>query len=105
MTTKKDSNSSDARLVRIESRLTQLGRWMGADLRRRPPENQPDTPVFIEDGRVYVASTCTIGLLSVAVRRHGWPESQDEAPVILNGIEIGVINPHIGVDRDDYADA
>lgn len=92
----KPKNSEMDRLVRIESRLTQLGRWMGADLRRRPPANTPDSPVFIDEGCVFVRSDCTVGALSIAVRRYQWPEDQDEAPVILNGVEIGVVHPHIG---------
>lgn len=99
-----DKNSTNARLVRIESRLTQLGRWMGADLRRRPAPNAPDAPAFVDEGTVYVTPRCTIGELSVAVRRIAWPEESTAVPVVLNGIEIGTINPHIGVDRDDYAD-
>jgi hypothetical protein len=43
-------------------------------------------------------------MLSIAVRRHQWPDDEYEAPLILNGIEVGVVNPKIGVDRDEYAD-
>ena len=102
---KQDSNSTAARLIRIESRVTQLGRWLGADLRLRPPANQPDAPVFINEGKIYASSLCTLGMLSIAVRRHQWPDDEYEAPLILNGIEVGVVNPNIGVDRDEYADA
>lgn len=90
------SNTPEQRLVRIETRVTNLGRWLGADLRVPPPENQPDQPVFIDDGKVYVTSQCTVGMLTLAVRRYEWRDDEDEVPVILNGmVEIGTIHPHI----------
>lgn len=89
------SNTPEQRLVRIETRLTNLGRYLGADLRVPPPPNQPDQAVFIDDGKVYVTSQCTVGMLTQAVYRHDWADDEDEVPVILNGIvEIGTIHPH-----------
>jgi len=90
------SNTPEQRLVRIETRVTNLGRWLGADLRVPPPVNQPDQPVFIDDGKVYVTSQCTVGMLILAVRRYEWRDDVEEAPVILNGmVEIGTVHPHL----------
>lgn len=89
-------NPDSARLVRVETRLTNLGRWMGVDLRVPPPANEPDQPVFIDEGKVYATAKCTLGSLLLAVRKQHWPDDYDEAPLIINGIEVGVVATHVG---------
>lgn len=89
----KPSNSPDARLRRIETRLTNFGRWMGVDL-TLPPVNEPDQPVFIDDCVVYATPSCSVGDMLLAVRRYRAPAETDELPLVVNGREVGVVTTY-----------
>ena len=89
------SNEDSKRLVRIETRLTNLGRHFGFDLTRKPPPNEPDQPVYIDGGHVYATPTTTIGEIMVAVLRYQhWRLDDREVPIIVGGREVAIIDPH-----------
>lgn len=88
-----NSNSTDKRLVRIETRLTNFGRYFGIDLTKRPPANAPDQPVFIDNGVVYATPTAAVGDIMVAVYRHkGWSAADTEVPIVINQKTIATID-------------
>lgn len=87
-------NTPDQRLKRIETRLTNFGKYMGFDLTVPPPPNEPDQPVFISDGAVYVTPHTPISTLTVAVLRYQFWERHDrEVPVIMHRRTIATIDP------------
>jgi len=91
---KQDQNSPEKRLQRVETRLTNFGRHMGFDLTVPPPPNEPDQPVFISDGAVYVTPLTTVAQLSLAVLRYRFFVEEDrEVPVIMNRRTIALIDP------------
>lgn len=89
----KDYNSSDRRLVRMETRLTNLGRYMGFDLTQPPAPNQPDQPVFINDGAVFCTATAQLGEMTMAVMRYQqWTPADTEVPVVINGKTVATVD-------------
>lgn len=87
-------NSSQKRLRRIETRLTNFGRWMGVDLTKPPAPNAPDQPVFIDGGAVYATPRTSFGELMLAVMRYQeWHAHDREVPIVVGGRTVGTIDP------------
>lgn len=89
------TNDDSKRLVRIETRLTNFGRYFGFDLTQKPCPNEPDQPVYIQNGGVYVTPHTTMADLAAAVLRYqNWTLDDREVPIILGGKEVATIDPH-----------
>lgn len=87
-------NTDAARLRRIETRVTNLARWLGFDA-TKPPVNDPTQPVFVDgDYQVYATPAANVGDVMLALRRAGIPEEIDEVSIIVNGNIVGSLNPH-----------
>lgn len=90
-----NSNTPDKRLMRIESRLTNLGRYLGMDLTQKPGPNSVEQPVFVEDGVVYCSPLASIGDMTSAVLRYKhWLPEDTEVPVVINRRTVATIDPH-----------
>lgn len=90
-----DPNRADRRLMRIETRLTNFGRYMGFDLTEPPAPNAPEQPVFIDDGAVYITPATTVSEIMHAVLRYqDWHPHDTEVPVIAGRRTVMTINPH-----------
>ena len=90
------SDETDSkRLVRVEVKLTNLGRALGVDLTRKPEPNAPDQPVFIDDGAVYATPQTTMAQLMLAVLRYQhWRVDETEVPVVVGTQTVALIDPH-----------
>ena len=88
------TNSTAARLRRIETRVTNLARWQGFDA-TKPPVNDPTQPVFVDECKVYAVPAATVGDVLLALRRANFPHEVEEVPLIVNGLEIGVLDPQV----------
>lgn len=77
------------RLIRVETRVTNHGRYTGIDLTQRPRDNEPKASVYVDpQGAVFTTATATVADLAMAIRRH--PDLlSGSSPVYLNGIYIG----------------
>lgn len=104
MTTKSHSNSSnlpEARLRRIETRLTNFGFWLGIDL-TVPPANQPNQPVVVNDSaEVHVSPTATIGSIMLAIRKAQLSDETDQVTLFIQGREVGTLNAY-SIDAGEY---
>jgi len=96
----RDDLTDQRRLVRIETRLTNLGRYLGVDLTRKPSPNRPDQPVFIDNGAVYATPTTTLGELATAVLRYqGWTEDDRDVPVYVGGNKVATVDPQVVIEK------
>lgn len=83
-------NSVDARARRIETRLGNFMRWMGYDPRREV-KTELRTLVVVDPSGALHATTpnVTMGDIVQAVYYY---KLEDDVPVYLNGIQLGVFN-------------
>ena len=87
------NNSPEKRMERIESRLTNLGRWLGFDLTVRANINAEVNSVCIKDGSVYADSNSRIG--DILLELYRYQKKHDitgEMPLVINGREIGLLH-------------
>ena len=88
---------AQARLRRIETRVTNMARWFGFDA-TKPPVNDPTQPVFVDKDEgyvVYATPAATVGDVLLALRRSNVPDTVDEVPLIINGMAVGAFDPHV----------
>jgi len=85
----KTNNTSEARLKRIETRLTNFMRWFGYSPTKEVAVELSHK--VLQDGNTLHATTpdVTIGDIAQAVYRY---KLEGDVPLYLNGIQLGVFN-------------